>query len=262
MHFVVDVGNTRLKWARVERGRLVERGRAVHRDALEPALDALEAAVPTAPERVLVSNVAGADVARRLAERVRRRGGVAPELVATTAERLGVRCGYTEPARLGVDRWVAVLAAHRLAAGRPACVIDAGTAATFDAVAADGRHLGGLIFAGARLAAAGLARGTSDIGRTRSVARPAEGLALLGTDTEAAVGRGAMLALAAAFDRAVHTVETALGARAAVYLTGGDAAALEAWLETETELRADLVLEGLALLALEPPAVPPKGTHA
>ncbi len=262
MHVVVDFGNTRIKWARVEDGKLAERGQAVHRDGLEPALAVFEAALPAAPERVLVSNVAGPAVAQRLTDLVRRRSGVAPELVATTSERLGVRCAYPEPARLGVDRWIAVLAAHHLAAGRPACVIDAGTAATFDAVDANGQHLGGLIFAGAHLLVAALARDTSDIGAMRAFAPPAAGLALLATNTEAAVGRGAMLALAAAFDRALRTVEEALGAPPAVYLTGGDAAALQGWLETEVKLRADLVLEGLALLALEPLAAPPKGAHA
>ena len=73
----------------------------------------------------------------------------APRFVTTAHAQFGVRCAYADPARLGVDRWVAVLAAYHAAHGA-ACVLDAGTAVTFDAVAADGRHLGGLIFPGAR----------------------------------------------------------------------------------------------------------------
>jgi pantothenate kinase type III len=61
-----------------------------------------------------------------------------------------------------------------------------------------------------------------------------------------------MLALAAALDRAVAAVDAALAARSKVYLTGGDGPQLRGWLETETELRADLVLEGLALFATRP----------
>jgi pantothenate kinase type III len=74
---------------------------------------------------------------------------------------------------------------------------------------------------------------------------------LLGKSTDAAVGHGAMLGLAAALDRAAATVEAALGTPLTVFLTGGDAARLSGWLETEVELRADLVLEGLALFAAE-----------
>ena len=78
-----------------------------------------------------------------------------------------------------------------------------------------------------------------------------QGLDLLGRDTAEAVGHGAMLALAAALDRAVRTVADALSTDPMVYLTGGDATVLRDWLETQVEQRADLVLEGLALFAAE-----------
>ncbi len=179
------------------------------------------------------------------------------------AEQFGVRCAYADPSRLGIDRWIAVLAAHHLAAGA-ACVIDAGTAATFDAVDAQGRHLGGLIMPGPQLLAAALDRNTSNIGATLAAAVAPSGLDLLGKSTDAAVGNGAMLALAGALDRAVDAVETALAERSTVYLTGGDAPALRGWLETEVELRADLVLEGLALFSDAPSGahLQPKGTNA
>ena len=159
-----------------------------------------------------------------------------------------MRCAYTDPSRLGVDRWVAVLAAHH-AAHTAACVINAGTAVTFDAVDSGGAHLGGLIMPGASLFAAALDRNTRNIGPTAPVPAVAHGLELLGRNTDAAVGRGAWLALAAALDRATATVARALGTTPVVYLTGGDADALRGWLETQVQLRADLVLEGLALFA-------------
>ena len=113
---------------------------------------------------------------------------------------------------------------------------------------AAGAHLGGLIFPGARLLASALDRNTSDIGRTAPAPAVARGLDLLGRNTDAAVGHGAWLALSAALDRAVATVERALGTPPVVYLTGGDAEALQGWLETRVELRADLVLEGLGVV--------------
>jgi pantothenate kinase type III len=66
-----------------------------------------------------------------------------------------------------------------------------------------------------------------------------------------------MLGLAAALDRAIETVRAALGARPTVFLTGGDGPKLAAWLEAEVQLRADLVLEGLALFIRQPQ---PKGS--
>jgi type III pantothenate kinase len=248
MTVLVDIGNTRIKWATLEGGALVHRGTAVHRDALDAALAAFAAALPKSPGRVIAANVAGEAVAARLAKLVVAQPGASLELVVTTAERFGVRCAYRDPSRLGVDRWVAVVAAHHAARGA-ACVIDAGTAVTFDAVDAAGAHLGGLIFPGAALLAAALDRNTSNIGATAPVAAVPRGLKLLGQSTAAAVGNGAWLALAAALDRATATVAQALGAAPVVYLTGGDAAALAPWLETRVEPRADLVLEGLKLFA-------------
>jgi type III pantothenate kinase len=256
MQVLVDIGNTRLKWALYDGKQLVAPGSAVHRGAVDVALRTFAAALPRELTRVIVANVAGEAMAQAL--RVTVAGRAVVELVATSAERFGVRCAYAEPQRLGVDRWVAVLAAHRLAAGA-ACVIDAGTAVTFDAVDAAGAHLGGLILPGARLLATALDRNTSNIGATPAAPVAPKGLALLGRDTAAAVGHGAMLALAAALDRAVRTVEAALRSAPHVYLTGGDAAQLRGWLETKAEPRADLVLEGLALFAAEPASPQPEG---
>lgn len=247
MTVLVDIGNTRIKWASLERGALVRRGSAVHRDAPDAAVAELAAALPEKP-RIVVANVAGEPMAERLRAMVAALPQATLELVATEKERFGVRCAYDDPRRLGVDRWVAVLAGFHAARGA-ACVIDAGTAVTFDAVDASGSHLGGLILPGARLLAAALDRNTSNIGRTLAPASAARGLHLLGRTTDAAVGHGAWLALAAALDRAARTVAEALGTAPAVYLTGGDAEPLVGWLESRVELRADLVLEGLALFA-------------
>jgi type III pantothenate kinase len=255
MRVLVDIGNTRLKWARLDGGRLVARGSAVHRGSADAAFEAFAAALPAEPPRIVAANVAGDAIAARLKALVAARPGASLELVATTAERFGVRCAYAEPLRLGVDRWVAVLAAYHAARGA-ACVIDAGTAVTFDAVDPRGAHLGGLILPGARLLAAALDRHTSDIGSTAAAAAVPRGLDLLGRSTDAAVGNGAWLALGAALDRAAATVGHALGTTPVVYLTGGDAEALHGWLETQVEIRADLVLEGLALFAA---AVPGEG---
>jgi type III pantothenate kinase len=247
MTTLVDIGNTRIKWATLERGRLVAHGSAVHRDAADAALAALDAALPPKP-RIVAANVAGEEIAQRLHALAAARPGASLELVATSAERFGVRCAYGDPSRLGVDRWVSVLAAYH-AARAAACVINAGTAVTFDAVDAAGAHLGGLIMPGAALFAAALERHTSNIGPTVPAPAVARGLDLLGRTTDAAVGHAAWLASAAALDRAVATVARALGTSPVVYLTGGDANALVGWLETPVELRADLVLEGLALFA-------------
>jgi type III pantothenate kinase len=263
MQVLVDIGNTRIKWAEVEDGRLSNVGNAVHRDLRGRAFDSFVVAVAKRVTRVIVANVAGDEIGREFSERARDCFRISPEFVIVRAEQFGVRCAYADPSRLGVDRWIAVLAAHHLAPGA-ACVIDAGTAVTFDAVDARGQHLGGLILPGTRLLASSLDRNTSAIGATDSPGARPTGLNLLGKTTDAAVGNGAMLALTGALERAIAAVEGSLGERPKVYLTGGDADALRGWLESEVDLRRDLVLEGLALFSDAPPGahLQPKATHA
>ena len=168
MTVLVDIGNTRIKWATLASDKLVRRGSAVHRDSLDAAVAMLAAELP-ARARVIAANVAGAAMAQRLEEVVAQRPGSSLELVATAGERFGVRCAYADPSRLGVDRWVAVLASYHAARGA-ACAISAGTAVTFDAVDAASAHLGGLIFPSSRLSAAALDRETSNIGSTAPAA--------------------------------------------------------------------------------------------
>jgi type III pantothenate kinase len=60
---------------------------------------------------------------------------------------MGITNGYSQPERLGVDRWLALIAARQLVNG-DCIVIDAGSAITVDLLSADGRHLGGAILPG------------------------------------------------------------------------------------------------------------------
>jgi type III pantothenate kinase len=255
---VVDIGNARIKWAGATDGDITAPAHAPHAGNVEAALEAAVAGFPERVERIVVANVAGDDVAAKLGALTTQRFGRAPEFVAPAAEAFGVRCGYRDPSRLGADRWVTVIAAHHAALGadgtpRAACAINAGTALTLDAVDAAGRHLGGLIMPGPRMTAAALERNTHSIGATVSAAAVPAGLGLFGKSTDEAVGHAALLGPAAAFDRAIALLERELGAPPVVFLAGGDAALLAPWLETTVRLRADFVLEGLALIAAKAP---------
>ena len=248
MILVVDIGNARVKWACVSGGGLVDPGEAVHERIPEAALESLADAAPGRPDRVMAVNVAGEGFSAAFTDMVKRRWDLVPEFVTTEHRGHGVRCAYADPSRMGSDRWVALIAGFRLAAGA-ACVIDAGTAVTLDAVDSQGHHLGGLILAGSRVIAAALDRQTSGIGETLGRSRPGRGAAVLGSSTDEAVAKGAMLGLSGALDRAVSAVAGELDEQPAVYLTGGDATILSPWLETPCEYRPHLVLEGLGSIA-------------
>jgi type III pantothenate kinase len=76
-------------------------------------------------------------------------------LVVDAGVKTGVRVRYEDPRAVGADRIVDAAAVQRLYGG-PACVVDFGTATTFDAISADGDYLGGAIAPGIGIASEAL----------------------------------------------------------------------------------------------------------
>jgi len=248
MTLVVDIGNNRVKWARVTGGQLSSTGSAMHVADPESAMQRFSGSFKNSVTRVVATNVAGAKMKLLFDDTVEQHWGLRPEIIDTVRVQLGVTCGYESPERLGADRWVAMLAARHLYNGA-ICVIDAGTAVTLDSIDSRGQHLGGLILAGPRVAANALSLQTSEIGATRASGEIPKGLAILAHSTDEAVAHGAMLSVAAAVDRVLQTICEHLGGPVEAILTGGDAPTLAPWLRSSVHYRQHLVLEGLALIA-------------
>ena len=155
----------------------------------------------------------------------------------------GVTVAYAQPERLGVDRWLAMIAAHHQWAA-PILIVDAGTAVTYDLLLADGRQLGGLILPGIEMMRGSLLKGTH--------IASAESEALVGpwaTDTTAAVTLGAVQALAALAERLYDRLATEAGAVPELVVTGGDAEHLLSALDRPARYEPTLVLQGLARIA-------------
>ena len=243
---LVDVGNTRIKWARFD-GRRVGPARAAAHARWKPADYRRLFRSRPAIGRVIVSSVAGARVQRALAAAARR-AGAGIEFVTVPRRGGGVRVGYLEPWRLGVDRFVAAVGAHRLFAGVPVCVVAVGTAMTLDLVDARGRHRGGAIIPSPALMVDTLFSRTAGI-RRRSLGGARGGTGLFGRATRAAVAQGSRYAAAALIDRAVEEGRVLLRRRPLVILTGGQAGAVRPLVGSPCVGVADLVLRGLAVLS-------------
>ena len=137
-------------------------------------------------------------------------------------EQGGVRNAYAEPTRLGVDRWLAIVGAVQTY-GVPVVVWDLGTAATLDAVDAEGRHLGGWIVPGPLTMLRSLRRWTQlpvpDDLRNAGTIEP-------GTSTSECIARGAAAAQAGALREMLADLERRGVPDPRVVVTGGDASAL------------------------------------
>ena len=88
---------------------------------------------------------------------------VAP-LIVDAGTRTGIPLRYEDPKQIGADRVVNAVGAHRLFKG-PACIVDFGTATSFDALSADGEYLGGAIAPGIGVAADALFSRTAKLPR-------------------------------------------------------------------------------------------------
>jgi type III pantothenate kinase len=245
---LVDIGNTRVKWA-VLRGVRMSSMRASPHLGKVSALRAMIRVTPADVDQALAVCVAGSSLERALAAAVRERFGISTEFVRSTRRAGGVVNGYRDTWRLGADRWVGVIAAHAIARGRAALVVNAGTALTADLVTGDGRHLGGAIVPGPATMIESLLDGTAGIRRRARGGRGRATSGMYAGDTAGAIEAGARYAAAAFVDRALHEARAVLGRAPLALLSGGAALAVAPLTRSSVRLVPDLVLRGLAVLA-------------
>ena len=234
----IDAGNTSLKWR--------WRGSAAN-SVRGPVQLESELAHASRPEEVLVCNVRGAELEADLAAWVARKWDLLPRFARVARACGGVKIQYPDPSRLGADRWLAMLAGFRRAAGS-CLIVDSGTALTIDVIDDGGLHLGGYIMPGLQALRSSLLRNTE----IRLPPGNGEESVAPGNDTGDAVRNGTLFMLSGA----VRTALERFGReeeKPMLILTGGDATLLERELGRDVALIVpDLVLDGLEIACAEP----------
>lgn len=176
---------------------------------------------------------------------VRQRWDIELRIAQVSTSCGGVTNSYADVSRMGIDRWLAMVAAFSQARG--ACiVVDAGTALTIDLLNADGNHRGGYILPGLNMMADALEQNTGIKLRDRQFS----GRISPGTSTEQAVLQGALASAIALIGDSVASLRSR-GARVSVYISGGDAGLIAEALvpsgEFDLNVAPELVLDGLAI---------------
>jgi len=239
---LVDLGNSRIKWALSDAASLRDVSATARGDDIASMLESLWPQLPQ-PRRIVVASVAGDAAINALAAWTSRRWSLVPEQVHAVAEGFGVTNRYAQPTQLGADRWAAIVGARQLSP-QATCVIDCGTALTFNAVNAEGEFLGGAIMPGLSTARWCLHARTQAIGN--AIGSDASCIARTTAD---AVAAGTTFGLAGAIERIVAEYRKVLGNDMQTIVTGGDAPVLLPHLTLEVLHRPHLVLEGLAVIA-------------
>lgn len=234
--WVIDLGHSRVKWARARHGKLLpDSSGSAALDQLEPFQQALAGS----GGQVWLSGQSNAESVSRITTCIEQLD-LSLHPVRTGTLSLPVQAAY---AALGCDRWLA-LQWPWLETRRAFCVVDCGTAVTVDVVDDHGHHLGGWIMAGLatlRRAIRTSARGLPDTGDAE--------INSLGptTDTISAIAGGTLLQVTSAIDQAVVLATEVLDQPPSLWLTGGDAASVLPVLTGHFEHDPQLVLRGLAL---------------
>ena len=238
-HWLLDLGNSRLKLAALTDGapgavRAFDHARIAHEIANDAGLARGDVA--------WLASVAPAAVTTALQAALLARG-LQVGRVATQAREGRLQIAYADPRALGVDRFLALLAASRRDDG-PWVVVSAGSALTADALASDGRHLGGVIAAMPAQLRGALAQ------RFPALDVPVGDVRPLAANTADAIASGAAHALCGLVERVARQTRRACAAEPLVLLGGGDPDALQALELPRLQAAPMLVLDGLAAYAL------------
>lgn len=239
----LDCGNTLIKWRVVSSGsgEVVFRGVAVSDAGLLVELEQLSA---LSLQRCRLVSVRSEDETALLIAVIEDAFDLTCCLAKPALAMAGVRNGYEDYQRLGMDRWLAIVAAYQLARG--AClVLDLGTAITADYVDSTGEHLGGYICPGLPLMRGLLRTHTQRIRYEDPVAGLSRPSLSPGRTTMDAVERGSLMMLRSFADAQLGMAAECLGANFEVFLTGGDSSLIEDVVPS-ARVVPDLVFIGLA----------------
>ncbi|MBV1870379.1 MAG: type III pantothenate kinase [Gammaproteobacteria bacterium] len=234
---LLDIGNTRIKAAVLESGRVKIVSSVSHNGCWTSVISGLS--LCQEPESIHIASVVGSNAEEAISVAFIGRFGLKPVFYRAVASAAGVSNGYREASRLGVDRWMAIIAAYHRVRGA-VCVVDCGTTITIDLVSASGQHQGGFIVPGLMMAKKSLLSGAKEVDVPEG-----EAFCSLswGRSTEEAVCHGLLFSSLAIIERAFSAFK-ATDSTARLVLTGGDAAALAVHLEFAQTV-PELVLEGI-----------------
>ena len=240
MNVLVDIGNTRIKWCMDENGSIGTVHAIEHKKEFIGQIEQNWLNQNT-PELLAISSVANKEIYTQIVELAKKLWPEIKVVIAKTSASFGlVSNAYQQADRLGIDRWLGLIALHHYYPGN-SCIISCGTAITVDYLNKKGQHLGGMISPGLQLMRKSLCKGASDlpyIDQHYPVA-PAD-------STESAIYAGTIFAATGLIEKSINKFEHCKK----IVLTGGDAQVIAQHLAVKSIIETDFVLKGLSLYCI------------
>lgn len=164
-------------------------------------------------------------------------------LVVDAGIKTGIKIRYEDPKTVGADRVCDAVAVMKFYGG-PACVVDFGTATTFNAITQNGEYLGGAITAGVNLAAEALYTRAAKLPRIDLQIPPS----VIGRNTVHAMQSGLLFGYVSMVEGMVERFRAELGADMKVVATGGLAEVVAKETRKIDHIAPWLTLDGLRLI--------------
>ncbi|BFM05580.1 type III pantothenate kinase [Halioxenophilus aromaticivorans] len=251
MRLEVDQGNTRVKWRLSSVQGVHAEGSHLNLSAASELVNGVELALGQGEgiTSAALASVAGAEHQQALVDALQVTFGVTAFLARSEPSRsvagVAVMNGYDDPLSLGVDRWLAVIAAVAEFPGVPLVVVDAGSAINIEVIAPDGRYLGGYIAPGLSMMSKALLNNTGRV--MFDVVEKA--IMAPGINTAQAVAGGVGLAAMGLVDRVLGYAQSSWpGQPVTLIVAGGDGNDLIDGFRGAL-YRPNLVLDGLSIMA-------------
>ncbi len=231
---LVDAGNTRLKWSWLENGQRSEQQARVYPDSRDEIVSA---------QAILTELLHGGRVRRMIAvhvlgdafshgvEQICQSAGCELLLVSGTSRTYGIKLAYPNPAQLGADRLVGLVAARALAEHKAAIIIDCGTA---------------VITPGLSLLQDVLFRRTKAKHMDTSLVNNPQ---IFADSTAAAIGSGCLFSLVGTIEGICQRMQDEMTEQPVKIICGGDALRLHEWLLGDFMLRPTALMDGLQAIA-------------
>lgn len=251
MILLLDLGNSRIKWA-----LLAPEGSLSEQKYISPAAN-LNAQLRQLQQdcsqytlqKIYAASVAKISLNTAIKNWAQENWQLEVIFLTTATNAAGVINGYQYPQQLGVDRWLALLAAKNMHPDVTSCVVDCGTAITLDVLDAQGQHLGGLILPGLNMMQTALLDGTSDLKNLVDKINKIDNAKrhkILAQNTAAGIKFGTIMAVVALLELILgHLAQTY--AKVALIFTGGAAEEILPLIEHPHIYVPDLVLRGMAV---------------
>lgn len=236
MYLLIDLGNSRVKW-------VFTRSLPSHVEAVSYKTNWQERLYRAwhllpCPKMIALSNVNHSEMADYIIQ-------LAQDLwhkevkILKSQKQTGhlLTLAYEEAEKLGSDRYLAMLGARQLCS-EALCVVGCGTAITLDAIDETGKHLGGFIIPGIRLAENALLNHTQKLVPMRWTAD------LLGKDTASCIGAGIHHVIPAGVNAIIEELEKKYHFLFKRFAFGGDAEILFGH-RSNYQIDPDLIFRGM-----------------